>query len=271
MLRRLIGPLFVVFLASAVALTLAACEGKQGPAGPQGAPGPTGPKGDVGPAGTAGERGPAGLAGPQGPQGLSAPVAIIEVRVGLPPPAGWGWAMGERKTQAEPLTEGPHAHDQTWLFYVAEGSTEMPTGGSKNVLPTGAARLIPARQEHSHLFLPQSRVIVLRLGAADEPSARLHGGERLFVSGKPLDVKAGVDYALRVREFTLAPGARLPERLTPEPNIGYVLEGTLASQVGSTVIRIEAGKVFEWPLNVTHIELNEGTRPLRFVLIDLRP
>jgi Collagen triple helix repeat (20 copies) len=63
--------LFAVALAG---LLLAACEGPQGPsgpqgqAGPQGVAGPIGPKGDPGPAGPPGPKGDAGPAGPPGAQ-----------------------------------------------------------------------------------------------------------------------------------------------------------------------------------------------------------
>lgn len=67
------------------------------------------------------------------------------------------------------------------------------------------------------------------------------------------------------------PGARLPESVNAGPNIGYVIEGTFALQVGDAVQRIEAGKAFEWPLTGRRLGGADGAQPVRLVLFDARP
>jgi hypothetical protein len=62
----------VTLAAALLALSLAGCEQKPGPPGPQGqagAPGPQGQQGAVGPPGPVGPSGPQGAAGPAGPKG----------------------------------------------------------------------------------------------------------------------------------------------------------------------------------------------------------
>lgn len=67
----------LVWLAGALSLALAACEGKQGAQGPQGPQGPQGAQGPAGPAGTQGPQGPQGpqgIAGKDGKDGIAGPV-----------------------------------------------------------------------------------------------------------------------------------------------------------------------------------------------------
>ena len=76
----------VILGAALLSLSLAGCEQKPGPPGPQGqagAPGPQGQQGAVGPPGPAGPPGPQGAAGPAGPKGdPGAPSREMRVVVG---------------------------------------------------------------------------------------------------------------------------------------------------------------------------------------------
>lgn len=199
--------------------------------------------------------------------------ATFQQELGAPPPAGWLWVLAELKTQATPGSAGPHEHDLPWLWYVPAGTTELTVGTEKAVLAAGSGRWVALKAPHSHTYPANSRLLGVHLRPADmpPPPANLHDGTRLFVSAKPIDVPAGTRYTLRAREFTLPPGARLPESLSAGPNIGYVIEGTLALQAGDAVQRIEAGKAFEWPLTGRRSGSADGAQPVRLVLFDARP
>ncbi|MBI4301322.1 MAG: cupin domain-containing protein [Chloroflexi bacterium] len=201
-------------------------------------------------------------------------VAVVEklaVGVGTPPAAGWKWAVAEIAAGTDDVVEGLNAHDYSWTFFTVRGSMELSTADGKRVLSSGEGVFVPARQQHAHRYLPQSRGLAFHLRAADDPPGALHRGRTLLVSDAPLGVKAGLNYTLRVREFTLSPGEQTPESLTADPNFVYVEEGTLTLRVGDSASSTEAGKVSTIPLNVRHIESNEGTTLLRFLVVDVRP
>jgi quercetin dioxygenase-like cupin family protein len=78
---------------------------------------------------------------------------------------------------------------------------------------------------------------------------------------------------MRLRKGTLAPGAVSLEHTHRDPNIQYVLEGTLTLRKGTTESKTEAGKinVEHQELNVPHTVRNDGTGTMRFLLVDLYP
>ncbi|MBI4234396.1 MAG: cupin domain-containing protein [Chloroflexi bacterium] len=188
----------------------------------------------------------------------------LDVSYGAAPAAGWKWGVAEITTGAEERIENTANHGFAWIFYVVRGSTEIGTADGKMVIPAGEAAILPARQEHTHRFLPQSQVLVFR--PADRPFGEFHRGNRLFESGAALPLTAGQDYKVRIREHTLSPGAA---SITVDANFGYVLEGTLTVRAGDSVTTQQAGTAFGLPSNVRQVLSNGGTTPVRFILTDL--
>jgi len=199
------------------------------------------------------------------------PSPVLDVDIGAPPPAGWIWAVAEVGAGADEVVDGPQAHTFFWAFFDVKGSSELATSDGKQVLSGGEAVFVPARQEHTHRYLPQSQIIVFDVHAADDPPSAFHRGRQLFVSDTPVDVKPGLNYKVRVREFSLSPGERTPESVAAEPNFVYVIEGMLTTRAGDGVSSTNAGKASTIPLNVGHVESNEGATPLRFIVVDLHP
>jgi len=93
----------------------------------------------------------------------------------------------------------------------------------------------------------------------------------LLFADKPVDLKAGTRYMMRLREVTFAPGAATTEHTDRNPSILYVLEGTHTSRIGTTDTKTEAGKIFEKRLNVPNVDRNDGTGNLRVLAVDFRP
>jgi len=195
----------------------------------------------------------------------------MDVNVGSPPAAGWKWAAAEFNPRTEELTEGPHEHDYAWIFFTVKGAAEVSTADGKKTFSDGEGVLIPARQQHSHRYLPQSKVMAFHLRAADDPVGPLHRGGLLLVSDNPLGLRQAATYKLRIREITLLPGSRMSENLTADPNFGYVAEGALSISAGNTKSSVEAGKPFTLQTTTTQTVSNEGTAPLRFILVDVGP
>lgn len=189
----------------------------------------------------------------------------FDVSYGTAPAAGWKWGVAEITTGAEERIEETNSHGFSWIFYVIRGSTEIGTADGKKVIPAGEAAIVPARQDHTHRFLPQSQVLVFR--PADRPFAEFHRGTRLYESDTALALTAGQDYKVRIREFTLSPGSA---GSTVAANFGYVLEGTLTVRAGDAVTTQQAGKAFGLPSNVSQVVSNGGATPVRFILTDLR-
>lgn len=194
-------------------------------------------------------------------------VTKLDVSVGAPPSEGWRWVVAEINTAADEVTEAPNpGHDFFWGFFVVKGSTEVSTGEGKKVASAGEGIIVPAKQQHSHRYPPQSKVLAFDVRSADDNPSGFHRGTKLFLSDK-LSLKSSSDHKLRIQEFSLTPGQRLPEATIAEPNFIYVTEGTLTS--GATAI--ETGKSNSLPLNVKLALSNEGKTPLRFLLVDVRP
>ena len=204
---------------------------------------------------------------------LATPVVSVKLEVGAgpAPAAGWKWAVADFDIAADGRTDGPHEHDFAWVFYAIKGSAEVTISGATKVVSAGEGVLIPAGQQHSHRYLPQSKHIGFHLRPADQPAAALHRGGTVLLSEKAIDLRAGSDYKLQIREFTFPPGSRTSENLTSDPNFGYVAEGTGTFSVGQTASTVEAGKPLVLPLNESYVISNQGTTPLRLVLVDVRP
>ncbi len=198
-------------------------------------------------------------------------VLKLEVGAGAAPAAGWKWAVADFDIAADGRTDGPHEHDFAWVFYAIKGSAEVTISDAKKVFSASEGVLIPAGQQHSHRYLPQSKLIGFHLRPADQPAAALHRGGTVLVSEKALDLRAGSDYKLQIREYTFPPGSRTSENLTSNPNFAYVADGVVSFRQGQTASTVEAGKPLVLPLNETYVISNEGTTPLRLVLVDVRP
>ncbi|MDP2726730.1 MAG: hypothetical protein Q8P59_04230, partial [Dehalococcoidia bacterium] len=151
---------------------------------------------------------------------IQTPSPSLDVAVGTPPAVGWVWAVAEIATGAEEVTEALNAHSFFWIFHVVKGSSDLSTTEGKKTLSSGEAVFVPARQEHAHRYAPQSRILVYQLHAADDPVSAFHRGRQIFLSESPIGVKAGFNYRLQEREFSLAPGEQMPECVIGEPNFG---------------------------------------------------
>lgn len=194
-------------------------------------------------------------------------VTRLDVSVGTPPSEGWRWVVAEINTGADEVKEAPTpGHDFFWEFFVVKGSTEVSTGEGAKVAPAGEGIMVPAKQQHSHRYPPQSKVLAFDVRSANDNPSGFHRGTKLFLSDK-LSLRSSSDHKLRIQEFSLTPGQRLPETSIADPSFVYVVEGTLSS--GATVI--ETGKSDGLPLNVKLTLSNEGKTPLRFLLVDVRP
>lgn len=203
------------------------------------------------------------------------PIAVesvlrLEQDVGSPPSAGWKWAVAESTTAAEELALGPHDHELAWIFFTIRGSAEVSTADGKKMLAGGQGVWIPARQQHSHRYLPQSSILAVHLRPADLPIGNLHGGRTLLVSDKPLEMNAGPTHKLRMHEYTFPPGSRMSENLTSDANFVYLTEGTLTLNVGQGASTVAAGGIVALPLNEKYTVANEGTIPLRLLVVDVR-
>ena len=191
----------------------------------------------------------------------------LDVSVGAPPTEGWRWVVAEITTGVDEVKEASNpGHGFFWEFFVVKGSTEVSTAEGTKAASAGEGIMVPARQEHSHRYPPQSKVLAFDVRSANDNPDAFHRGTKLFLSDK-LSLRSSSDHKLRVQEFSLLPGQRLPETTTAEPNFVYVIEGTLTSGTTAT----EADKAGSLPLNVKLALSNEGKTPLRFLLVDVRP
>ena len=198
-------------------------------------------------------------------------VLKLEESVGVPPAAGWKWAVSDFDIGADARTDGPHEHDFAWVFYAIKGSAEVTIADARKAISAGEGVPIPGGQQHSHRYLPQSKLIAFHLRPADQPAAALHRGGTVLLSEKALELRPGSAYKLQIREYTLPPGSRTSENLTSDPNFAYVADGVVSYRLGQTATTVEAGKSLVLPLNERYVISNEGTTPLRFVLVDVRP
>lgn len=197
----------------------------------------------------------------------------LDVDAGSVPPAGWKWVVSEINIGTDPnaVPSTPTSHDYTHVFYVVKGSTQVGADNVTKTVPEGEAALVPAHQEHSHLYPPQSKVLAVHLRAADDPpGAKPHGGDKILLSDKPLVLETVSSLKLRVREFTLSPKSRTSD-LTKYANFGYVLQGTLAIVTDNDTIPVEANKVFTLPLGGKIEARNQVGTLLRFILVDVHP
>ena len=268
---------------------LTACAGPaglQGPLGPQGAAGPAGPIGPVGPAGAAGPPGPAGAAGARGPEGAAGPAGaaakavefrpisdlLMDMSIGAPPAAGWKWAVLDvTLTSAAPFHGGHPAE----IYYIVAGICEDTIEGVTRRSGPGEAWFMPAGFANSHAPWPAgtfTRFLGFLAWPADVAPPPLPPNFKvLLFADKPVDLKAGTRYMMRLREVTFAPGAANTEHTDHNPSILYVLEGTHTSRIGTTDTKTEAGKIFEKRLNVPNVDRNDGTGNLRVLAVDFRP
>lgn len=197
--------------------------------------------------------------------------SIVTFIEGLPSAGGWVWAVAEITAGANEVAEGTTSHGFFWIFDTIQGSHEVSTAEGTKVFSSGEAVFVPARQEHTHRYSPQSRTLAFGLHPADNPPSAFHRGRQLLATDVLTGARAGLNYRLQVREFNLAPGEGTPERVSAESSFVYVVEGTLTSRVGGAVTSTEEGKASAVPPNVRQIMGNEGSTPLRFILVDLHP
>ncbi|MEK7873319.1 MAG: hypothetical protein AAB502_05605 [Chloroflexota bacterium] len=198
-------------------------------------------------------------------------VVNLETSVGAPPPEGWRWVVAEINTGADEVKEAPNpGHDFFWAFFVIKGSTEVSTAAGTKVASAGEGIMVPAKQQHSHRYPPQSKVLAFDVRSANDNPGAFHRGTKVLLSDK-LPLRVSPDHKLRVRTFALAAGSQRDEDSIPDPNFVYVIEGTLTTSAGKDVSRIETNKALSLPLNTKFIIKNEGTTALRYLLVDVHP
>ena len=195
------------------------------------------------------------------------PVTRLDVSVGTPPPEGWRWVVAEINTGADEVREAAAAHGFFWIFYVVKGSTEISMGGLTTVAFAGEGIMVPARQQHTHRDLPQSKILAFDVRSANDTPDAFHRGTRLLLSNK-LELAASPGFKVRIQEITLSPGQRMPETSVADPSFVYVVEGTLTTRTGDSTATIEVAKASELALRATYGMSNDNTAaPLRFLLI----
>ena len=109
--------------------------------------------------------------------------------------------------------------------------------------------------------------------AADAPKVQVTPVARTntTVTGQPIVVPDHPDVIVSIATFP--PGSRLPEHQHPHPHYVYVLEGVL------TVVNTDAHKTFDVKagafvvemMDTWHYGINNGTVPVRLLVIDQVP
>lgn len=191
-------------------------------------------------------------------------VTRFNASYGPAPEGGWKWGVAEMTIGAQEQTRDTDRHSNAWVFYVVRGSTELGTAEGKKVVQAGEAVLLPARQDHTHRYPTQSQILIFR--PADRPFGDFHQGSRLWESESPLPLKAGQNYAVRIREYSIAPGVA---NLSAEGQWGYVIEGTVTLRDGGTTTPQPAGKVFALKADSSQSLGNQGATPARFIVVGL--
>ncbi len=195
----------------------------------------------------------------------------MDVGVGTPPSEGWRWVVAEIVTGADEVKEAPNAgHDFFWIFYVLSGSNEVTMGDGTKLASAGEGIMVPAKQQHSHRYPPQSKVLAFDVRSANENPSAFHRGTKVLLSDK-VTLRPAADYKVRVRTYSIDPGSQRDADTIQDPNFVHVIEGTLTTTVGKDVTRTEAGKAFSAPLNTKFVMKNEGTTKLRYVVADVHP
>lgn len=181
-----------------------------------------------------------------------------------PAAAGWRWGVGLISTGSQEVTEDTTNHLFAWVFYVVRGSTEIGTATGRQVLSAGQAAIVPARQDHTHRFPPQSEVLVFRPSCA--PCGELHRAVRLYDSDV-LPVTAGRNYRVRIREQTVS--AWSPSSVTSDTGFAYVVGGPLVAREAAAESIQQTGNAFGLPPGQPLVLLTADATPGRVLLVDL--
>lgn len=191
-------------------------------------------------------------------------VITFDENYGPAPAAGWKWGVAVITTGALEVTEDTNRHGFAWVFYVLRGSTEIGTAAGRRVVSAGQAAILPAGQDHTHRFPPQSQVLVFR--PADRPFGEFHQGTRLYESDALLPVTAGQNYRIRIREQAVS--AWSPSSVTSDTGFAYVVEGPLVVRDGGAESIQQTGNAFG-ALSRGLVLLTAGAAPVRVLLVDL--
>lgn len=196
----------------------------------------------------------------------------FEASVGTPPAEGWRWVVAEYSTGADEVKEAANQHGFFWVFFVVKGQTEVTTAAGTKLLNAGEGVMVGAREQHSHRYPPQSKVLILDVRSANNNPDAYHRGTQLFLSEK-IDVRPAPDLKLRVRELIIAQGAQAPFGAVTDSAFAYVEEGTLAGTVtsGGAAVNAEAGKAIALTIGSSYVLRNAGASPLRLLLVDVHP
>ena len=91
------------------------------------------------------------------------------------------------------------------------------------------------------------------------------------ITGQRIVVPSNPDVIVATAIF--APGARLPVHKHPYPHYVYVSEGTLTvvNLETNMTYQVQAGSFVAEPLNTWHFGINNGTVPVKMVVVDQVP
>lgn len=203
--------------------------------------------------------------GPTSTSPSSTEVTRFDQSYGVVPGAGWRWGVGEIATGAQEVVEGTSTHAFAWIFHVILGSAEIGTAEGSRVISAGDTAIVPAGQNHTHRYAPQSRVLVFR--PADRPFGEsFHRATRLYESATALPLTVGQSYSARIREQTLSAGS---SSVISDAGFGYVVDGTLVVSSAGNASTQRAGSAFGLQSGVSQLLFAVGGTSARFILVDL--
>ena len=200
------------------------------------------------------------------------PLTKVDTNVGTAPQEGWSWGVAMHENGKHNVTEAIDNHDSGWLFFVTRGQEEI--GFADNTTKTikeDEGLFLRTKVDHTHLYGPRTHVLSVRLGPGAVAPGDYHGGyPGIYYTGKVLETKAGASYNIRTREYVLDAGERRPDMTVAEPNMVFVIGGTLTTRPASgPAVTTGTYKVGELPLNMKLYLGNEGKDPVKFIIVDL--
>lgn len=211
-------------------------------------------------------------AAPTATVATAAATTKLELSIGAPPPEGWRWVVAEYAAGADEVKEAANQHGFFWIFFVLKGQTEVTTSAGVKLANAGEGIMVAAREQHSHRYPPQSRVLILDVRSANNNPDAFHGGTRVYLSEK-IDLKPAPDFKLRIREFTIAQGGANVFGPVDGSSFLYVPDGALSATAagGGAAVSVELGKALSLSVGSSYVLRNPGTAPLRVLAVDVHP
>ena len=116
-------------------------------------------------------------------------------------------------------------------------------------------------------------VLALSVAQADAPTVQvtLIARTNTTVTGQPIVVPDHPDVIVSIATFP--PGARVVEHQHPYPHLVYVLEGvlTVVNTDANKTFAVKAGDFVAEMQNTWHYGINNGTVPVKLLVIDQVP